>query len=177
MQINFYMGDTDKELFHQYIYGRNGYMTPEYIKKLEVPIADSQNLIEFNDPTIKLFSEAIFPKENFKNNEWLTFSEVRNNYYVHGPGMQYAQSYIDANGIHRGRLYMGLVTSASFLKPSENVAAHFRPEYEEKYKEIENFYRSCCRYIRKNFRKDKTGIYYGPQSDELIQNGVQKIQW
>lgn len=182
MQINFYMGDTDKALFHHYIYGRNGYMTPEYIKKsflkkLKVPIADAQNPIEFDDRTIKLFSEANFPKKNFKNSEWLAFSDVRNSYYLHGPGMQYTQSYIDTNGIHRGRLYMGLVTSASYLKPSENVAAHFRPEYKKKYQEIENFYKSCCRYISKNFRKDSTGFYYGPESDELIQNGIKKIQW
>jgi hypothetical protein len=157
-------------------------MTPEYIKKsllqqLEVPIADSQNPIVFDDRTIKLFSKANFSKENFKNKEWLTFSEVRNSYYVHGPGMQYAQSYIDTDDIHRGRLYMGLITSANYLKPSENVAVHFKPEYKEKYTEIENFYRSCCRYIRKNFRKDSTGFYYGPESDELIQSGVKKIPW
>jgi hypothetical protein len=176
------MGDKDKELFHQYIYGRNGYFTLEYIKKsvllkLEVPIADAKNPIEFDDRTIKLFSEANFPKENFQNKEWLSFSDVRNSYFVHGPGMQYTQSYTDKNGIHRGRLYMGLVTSASYLKPSENIAAHFRPKYKGKFSEIENFYRSCCRYIRKNYRKDKTGFYYGPQSDKLIQSGIKEIQW
>ncbi len=70
---------------------------------------------------------------------------------------------------------MGLVGEFSYIEPGKQDPLAYE-KHKDAYKQLENFYKSCCRYIRKNFRKDDTGFYHGAHSDELEKNGVIKRQ-
>ncbi|MEQ9297445.1 MAG: hypothetical protein RIF33_02730 [Cyclobacteriaceae bacterium] len=176
MQINFYMGDDDRRLFHEYVFSRDGYLTPERWVNTKIPIADATHQIEIEGRTLKVFKEDLFPKSNFDNEDWITYHNPTRSFYVHGPGMEYLKSYTDEKGLHRGRIYMGLVSAFSFVKPGEKDLEAYAT-YNEKYKQVENFYKSCCRYIRKNFRKDDVDFYHGSQSDLLAQKDIPKLQF
>jgi pimeloyl-ACP methyl ester carboxylesterase len=39
----------------------------------------------------------------------------------------------------------------------------------------EHFYKACCRYVRKNCRKDDAGFYHGAANDRAVMNGAMKL--
>ncbi|WP_156480533.1 hypothetical protein [Aquipseudomonas alcaligenes] len=176
MQINFYMADEDRRAFHEYLYSRGAYLVPERWPTRDIPIvqAASEEASECKD--FKIFKSDLFPQSEFQNRAWITWHEPTKRFYVHGPGIQYLVSFTDANGIHRGRLYMGLVSPRSFVEPhGQSVDCY--AENEKKYKALENFHKSCARYIRNHYRKDEGGFYHGKASDMAVQNyGVSKTQ-
>lgn len=72
---------------------------------------------------------------------------------------------------------MGLVSRLSFVPPKTSDPDAFS-RYDQAYRSLENFYRSCCRYIRSNFRKDEAGMYHGKESDHLVESkGVELLQF
>ena len=168
------MGDNDRKLFHDYIYSRGGYLTPEYWEKKEIPIAHLDNPIDINFSYLKIFKEDNFSSTNLNGTDWIKYVKRRKHFYVHGPGMEYMKPYTNEKGLIGGRIYMGLVGKFSYIKPNDKEFNY--EKYEDKYKQLENFYKSCCRYIRKNFRRDIGGFYHGAESDELERNGIKKLQ-
>lgn len=177
MQINFYMGKPDRDAFHDYLFSQNAYLTPERCASDEVPVFSRPNDDIEHYRALKIFRQDIFGKEAFSDPAWLTLHPVLNSYYVHGPGMQYDMSYTDQEGLHRGRIYMGLVSRGSFVPP-KTIDPDAFSRYDQAYRALENFYRSCCRYIRANFRKDEAGMYHGKGSDYLVESqGVNRLQF
>lgn len=177
MQINFYMSTTDKEAFHDYLFSRDAYLTPERCPSGKVPVFARPNEDIEHYRTLKIFRQDIFGKEAFSDPVWLTFHPVLKSYYVHGPGMQYDVSYMDQEGLHRGRIYMGLVSRSSFVPPKMTDPDAFA-RYDKAYRALENFYKSCCRYIRTNYRRDEAGMYHGNGSDSLIESqGIKRLQF
>lgn len=174
MQISFYMDDQDRCEFHEYIFKRGGYILPStprdkipprYFKHSDIP-SSFDNLI--------IFKEDIFSVSNFDDPAWVT--PYRDRYYTHGPGMLYSPSWQDERGIHKGRIYMGLFSASSFLKPSENRSGNLYERYKDDIRKVENFYQACCRNIRKNCRRDGAGFYHGKVSDDLANSGIEKLQ-
>ena len=175
MQINFYMDKQDRDSFHEFVFDRGGYLIPEVWPERNVPCFSSHSDMPKGCHTLKLFREEVFSKSSFEDSDWIT-PYPSHGYFVHGPGIQYSPSWQDELGIHRGRLYMGLVGAFSFVKPGKPVAdAYIR--YADGYHRLENFYKTCCRYIRKSFRKDDAGFYHGIGSDEAALSGVAKLQF
>jgi hypothetical protein len=177
MQINFYMSAADREAFHDYLFSRDAYLTPQRCPSLAVPVFTHQSEDIDLYRTLHIYRQDIFCKEAFSDPSWLTFHPVLKSYYVHGPGMQYETSYTDQEGLHRGRIYMGLVSRSSFVPPKmTDPDAYAR--YDKPYRALENFYKSCCRYIRKNFRRDDWGMYHGAGSDYLVESqGIKQLQF
>ncbi len=171
MQINFFMDSEDIDRFHEYLFSRGGYITPEYWGTTDIPLFFDKSP-DMRHRSLKLFKEDIFSKSRFTEPGWIVLARPRREYYVHGPGMEYIRSYLDSDGIHHGRLYMGLVSHGSFIKPNE-LEPNVHIKYGRDYKNLENFYRSCCNYIRKNYRKHG-GFYHGSGSDRSEVNGVTK---
>lgn len=174
MQINFYMAEKDKAIFHDYIFQRNGYIMPETWPTRDVPIYSEHSPVPEDRADLKIFREDLFNKVNFCDQDWITPYPQFDSYFVHGPGMQYSPSWIDTAGLHRGRIYMGLVSPGSFLKPDMPYAC-VGEEERDSYRKLENFYKSCCRFIRKRYRKASTGFYHGPFSDIAEASGVVKV--
>jgi hypothetical protein len=170
------MGDNDRKLFHEYIFSKDGYLTPQRWENKEIPIASLQNPIDIDYWSLKVFKEDNFSSTNFSSSDWITYHEPSKRFFIHGPGMEYMKSYTNAKGLIRGRIYMGIVSTYSYVKPDENDSQAYE-KYKDKYKQLVNFYRSCCRYIKKNFRKDDVGFYHGTESDELERNGIEKLQF
>ena len=175
MQINFWMGDNDRALFHEYIFSRYGYLTPEIWKDTAIPIASVENKIDIDDPWLKIYKEELFPQSNFNDPDWFTFNTASQLYRVSGPGMQYMRSYTKNGEMIMGRIYMGVVGPSSFTKPKENSVSEYA-KYEGDYKKLENFYRSCCRFIRKHFR-NAGHVYCGPHSDQLVKEGIVRVSF
>lgn len=175
MQINFYMDEEDRQRFHEFVFERGGYLTPEVWPKPEAPCFSSPADVPTGHHTLKIFREDIFPRACFDDPDWITPYPQFNGYFIHGPGMQYAPSWRDEAGIHRGRIYMGLVGEFSFVKPGKPSAGAYT-QYADGYRKLENFYAACCRYVRKNFRKDEAGHYHGAGSDQAVLNGAVKLQ-
>ncbi len=89
MQINFFMGEMDRKYFHDYIFSRGGYLTPEYWEKTEIPIANLENPIDINCWGLKIFKEDNFSSVHFSNSNWIKYHEPTKKFYIHGPGMEY----------------------------------------------------------------------------------------
>jgi len=177
MQINFYMSKPDRDAFHDYLFSRGAYLTPERCSSHEVPIFSRPNEDIDHCHKLKIFRQDIFGRENFSDHTWLTLHPVLKSYYVHGPGMQYDLSFLDKEGLHRGRIYMGLVSPGSFVPPKMSDPDAFA-RYDKAYSALENFYKACCRYIRANFRKDEVGLYHGKGSDYLVESqGIKRLQF
>jgi hypothetical protein len=174
MQINFWMGDNDRALFHDYIFSRNGYLTPENWKDTAIPIASVENKIDIDYFLLKIYKEELFPKSNFNDPDWFTFNTASQLYLVSGPGMEYMRSYTKNGEMIKGRIYMGTVGPSSFTKPGSSVSEYAK--YEEAYKKLENFYRSCCRFIREHFR-NAGHVYCGPHSDQLVKEGMVRVSF
>ena len=174
MQINFYMDEADRIQFHEYIFSRGGYILPSTPQEKPAPIYLSPSDISNSFEALVIFKEDIFPVSNFEDPAWI--APYRDRYYVHGPGMLYSPSWQDEKGLRRGRIYMGLFSSSSFLKPGEDRQGNLYDFYKDGVRKVENFYQSCCRNIRKNCRKDKAGFYHGEGSDRLENNGIAKLQ-
>ena len=175
MQINFYMDAEDRRGFHDFIFARGGYLLPEVWPAPSAPCFSSAADVPSGRHTLKIFREDIFPRSSFDDPEWITPYPQFHGYFIHGPGMQYSPSWQDEAGIHRGRIYMGLVSESSFLKPG-SPRADIAEVHRTGYRNLVNFYNACCRYVRKNLRKDDAGFYHGAGSDRAGANGVMKLQ-
>jgi hypothetical protein len=176
MQINFWMGDKDRELFHDYIFSRGGYLIPRYLKTTEVPIAWQENKVDFNELFLHIYKEDNFSKSHFSDPDWVTYLPAFKSYFVHGPGMEYKRPYNHNDGtLIQGRIYMGLLGAFSYLKPGVSDPSCYE-RFAAEYKQMENFYQSCCRFIRKHFR-NVHGFYHGPQSDQLEKEGMEKLSF
>ena len=175
MQINFWMGDNDRALFHDYIFSRNGYLTPEYWKDTAIPIASVENKIDIDYFLLKIYKEELFPQSNFNDLDWFTFNTASQLYRVSGPGMEYLRSYTKNGEMIMVRIYMGAVWPDSLTKPKEDRVSEYA-KYEEDYKKLENFYCSCCRFITKHFR-NAGHVYCGPHSDLLVKEGMLRVHF
>ncbi|WP_284215457.1 hypothetical protein [Agaribacter marinus] len=169
------MDEPDRIEFHEYIFSRGGYIIPSVAKTKPAPIYQCPSSIPISFDDLVIFKEDIFPKSNFLDLEW--FTPYQNGYFTHGPGMLYSPSWRDEKGLHRGRIYMGLFSTFSFLKPNEKRKDGVYEKFKDEEKKVLNFYQACCRNIRKNCRKDNTGFYHGVGSDLLSEIGVEKLQF
>jgi len=181
MQINFYMSSTDRAQFHQFIFDRGGYVAPEHWGQEAIPIVRGQCVALDGQRALKIFKEDVFPASRLSEAGWITPYRSRGGYYVHGPGIQYLASVQDGSAIYRGRLYTGLLSTSSFLKPDEprsgTASGKAKAEQVDGLKAMKAFYKSCCGYIRQTHRKDDAGFYHGPGSDEAEANGATKLQF
>lgn len=167
------MGDPDRDQFHEYIFSRGGYILPIHPFEIPPPMYLDSSDIPDSFEDLLILKEDIFPISNYNDPDWITPWHDR--YYVHGPGMLYSPCYEDEKGLHRGRIYMGLFSASSFLNPKSTRQGNAYELYKADVRKVENFYQSCCRNIRKLCRKDDAGIYHGPSSDILENNGVSKL--
>jgi hypothetical protein len=174
MQINFYMDKPDRDQFHEYIFSRGGYILPSRPLEMPAPIYLSSSDIPDSFEDLLILNESIFSMSNYKDPDWITPWHDR--YFTHGPGMLYSPSWKDENGLHRGRIFMGLFSASSFLKSNSDRQGNIYELYKDDVRKVENFFQSCCRNIRKFCRKDDAGFYHGPSSDQLEKNGVIKLQ-
>jgi hypothetical protein len=176
MQIGFFMVDEDRRAFHDYIFSRGGYLVPQRWSTRSVPIISSW--IDEHDECrlLKIYKSELFPQSRFQDPAWVTWHAPTQKFFVHGPGIEYRVPFTDARGMHRGRLYMGLVSPSSFVAPNESPVGAYAG-HRESYKVLENFYKSCARYIRSNYRRDDAGFYHGKGSDAVVASvGTPKVQ-
>lgn len=174
MQINFYMLAEDQALLYEHIYNRDGYLIPREWPEHDVPIfsADSPLPTRNSFAALNIYRENLFGKDNFRDPDWIT--PYHDGFFVHGPGMEYLPSRESSDGLHHGRIYMGLLGPSSFGKPGTPYN-DLPDDANDRYRAMENFYRSCCRLLRKRFRRDDAGVYHGPSSDKAEAGGLAKL--
>jgi hypothetical protein len=187
MQINFYMSDADKQEFHDYVFSRGGYITPEVsptrTPKIFRSAADGE--IDFFGCWICLEdvlpSSKLAPKAGpfgLRPNPWLT--PYQGGYFVHGPHLEYMPCQFREGGIVRGRIYDGLLTDGGTSYSDGDAIWPDGTRIDRAasvaiVRRMENFYRSMAAFIRKRYRNDG-GWYHGPDSDRLELAGVPKYQ-
>ncbi|WP_157469004.1 hypothetical protein [Dyella thiooxydans] len=176
MQINFYMADEDRRAFHDYLFSRGAYLAPDRWSTQNIPLVKTHSDDLNGSRKLKIFKSDLFPESHFQDPAWVTWHAPTEKFVVHGPGIEYLVSFTDANNIHRGRLYMGLVSPSSFVSLGQSLTGAYA-QHQESYRALENFYKSCVRYIRKNYRKDSAGFYHGEASDTaLTSSELVKVQ-
>jgi hypothetical protein len=167
MQINFFMNPQDRFAFHEYIFSKGGYMTPSRIDSAITPVFTTPSDINEEHFDLKLFRESIFSKDHYTDSNWVRWHAPSKTYYVWGPGIEYSASFQRSVNIYSYRLYMGTVSPSSFVKPEESLEGTYQ-KYAIEYKKLENFYKSCCGYIRRTCRKEGGigGFYFGKGIDQ-----------
>ncbi len=192
------MGPEDEKNFIDYITSRDGYLIPQYWKSKQIPILKELKFWRYDQQnedwiwSIQLLKNDIFPYQNYNSDTWITYLPQFNHYFAHGPAFEFTRSQQKEEGLSHGRIYGGLLSESSFTPPNSNqnsknkfsIFSLFKKknsienneDYSESYKNLINFYRSCCNYIRKNYRKDKAGFYHGQHSDRMEEEfGVKKL--
>ena len=170
------MADEDRRAFHDYLFAHGAYLAPERWPTQDIPLVETHADDLKNCRGLKIFKSDLFPQSQFQNPAWVTWHAPTERFFVHGPGIEYLVSFTDTTGMHRGRLYMGLVSPSSFVRPKQSLADAYA-KHRESYKALESFYQSCARYLRKNYRKDAAGFYHGEASDAALKiSALVKVQ-
>ena len=165
------------------------YYMPWIWWKNNIPIITSENKDDIDKKWTRhgffIWKEDVFSKDNYKHKWWTQYTSLKKWFRVYGSWITYSPSYTENKVIYRGRIYVYEsrynipirhinIGKYRFVYPPSCTLVLSSEERTIKSKQMENFYRSICNYIRKNFRN--YGFYHGPGSDKDERNWIKKLQ-
>lgn len=169
MQVVFYMTPDEETRFIAHVLSKGGYYMPQYWPTYPMPLLTEQFPPAEGkaDPMreLMIFKETLFSKTAAVSEDWKQFWSPGGEYISRTrPGFEFTRPCVDGKQLFPGRLWMG-ASAYSFRPPSGEYKKS--ESHREAYKRLENFYKACCRYLRKELNKYMTGWYVGPEVENF----------